>query len=581
MNRRLLLGIALCGVCVNVTYSATLDDITFWTGSGANRAAMVIHWSSPLVLNNTSVPAPNQDLLLAWGYQFDGMKTGADMFNAIVAADPRLYATVGYGGGFVLGLGYDADNDGFYGVTNATTSFGPASFVDGRLDHFLYDPDTFLALDAGDVFWGGLFGPNWELWHEVGGNGGFYSQPDRGSSIYWTPDNPVEPWSGKHGEWEFSQFGIAGLNLSDGSWIGWSVARGGLEFGGAPTSPGNVGWYQQKQAPAMIPEPSSLGFLGLGSLFLMTRRRRKTSPSTMILNHGCLGVSGRWLPAAGLMIGTWLAGASITQAGYIFDPNDFAVEVVSSTNLPGSALYNDPQSVLGMPTTWAKNAGWPSSDPFRIKLVEPAYNVDLQGKKVITTLANNTSITVRMGQKVYNDPLNPYGIDLIVFGNSFFTGSGFVSDSTNMNAYMLTSGGFFEKVLVSVSPDNVNWYTYNTGPYGDDLFPTNAFKWDRQNAQWTDELLDPTKPVNPALTIGDFAGISAADAMDLLDGAMGGTGFDLAASGFAWIEYVRFDGVSPFVGGEIDAVARVRPIPEPASFVLLGLGSSLILRRRC
>ena len=29
---------------------------------------------------------------LVWGYRFNGTATGTQMFNAIVAADPRLYA---------------------------------------------------------------------------------------------------------------------------------------------------------------------------------------------------------------------------------------------------------------------------------------------------------------------------------------------------------------------------------------------------------------------------------------------------------------------------------------------------------
>ncbi|HLP76647.1 MAG TPA: hypothetical protein VK327_06960, partial [Candidatus Paceibacterota bacterium] len=78
-------------------------------------------------------------------------------------------------------------------------------------------------------------------------------------------------------------------------------------------------------------------------------------------------------------------------------------------------------------------------------------------------------------------------------------------------------------------------------------------------------VMDFTKPVNPAMegvieaAIGN--GLTAADAIDLYAGSGGGTGIDLQASGFAWIQYVRFEGIDPDAyGGEIDAVAAVRPM---------------------
>ncbi|BBO82853.1 hypothetical protein DSCO28_34190 [Desulfosarcina ovata subsp. sediminis] len=65
---------------------------------------------------------------------------------------------------------------------------------------------------------------------------------------------------------------------------------------------------------------------------------------------------------------------------------------------------------------------------------------------------------------------------MLVFDNSFYSGSGYVSDETNMNTYQLGGGGWFENVTVSVSqgpeyegqdPSEWTWYTYSSGPYGD------------------------------------------------------------------------------------------------------------------
>jgi hypothetical protein len=272
--------------------------------------------------------------------------------------------------------------------------------------------------------------------------------------------------------------------------------------------------------------------------------------------------------------------------GYVYNPNDFAVQVVSSNGPFGSDPYDDPASVLGPPSTnfydtWAWfDGGTPDR---RVKLVEPPFNTaTIAGGKLITTMGEGSQITVKMGRKVYNDPNNPYGIDLIIFGNAFFVGDGFVDNETNMNTYSITDGTVFaEPTKVSVSPDGVNWYRYNNGPYGDDMFPTNAYQWNRATASWTDNLLDPTKPVNPALTTADFAGLSAADAIDLYNGSAGGTGFDLAQSGFEWIQYVRVEGLSGFANGEIDAIAAVMAVPEPANLALLLAGSvGLLMRRR-
>lgn len=271
------------------------------------------------------------------------------------------------------------------------------------------------------------------------------------------------------------------------------------------------------------------------------------------------------------------------DANYSFDANDFAVEVISSTNLNDTGLLDNPNAVLGRPTLRFFNPPGPFGPGGfrRTKLVEPAFNVDEASEDVLTSFAVGQSITVRMGRVVENDPLNPFGIDLIVFGNVFFTGSGTVTDATNLNTYALSGGAFTENVQVSVSPDLVDWYTYD-GISGDDLYPTNSFIWDSDNAQWTDVEADPTLPIDPALLGTDVSGMTAAQVLDdIYGGSAGGVGFDLAVSGFDSIEYVRFSGVSGFSGGEIDAVADVEAIiPEPASITLLGVAGMALLRRR-
>lgn len=297
-----------------------------------------------------------------------------------------------------------------------------------------------------------------------------------------------------------------------------------------------------------------------------------------------------------------VATASLAQA------SPYATELVSfSESLTGSSLYNDPNAVLGAPTTNFANT-WGSASEARVKLVEPAYNVDLNGDKVITTLNTGQSVVVGFDHQVENDANNPYGIDFLVFGNSFYTGSGTVSDASNMNTYMLSGGGtfngggYFENVVVSVSqgpeyvgqdPSEWTWYTFSNGPYGDNPYPTNAYLWDADSATWTDTLSDFTKPVNPDVfdsLIGQ-SGVSAAEAIAAYEGSGGGTGFDLDdlynlyGVSLDWIQYIKVEGIDGYSGGEIDAFADVAasPVPVPAAAWLLGsglVGLAAVRRRR-
>lgn len=50
----------------------SFDDIQYWIGSGANRAALVLQWNDGI--------AP---VAFAWGYRWDGAATGLDMLRAI------------------------------------------------------------------------------------------------------------------------------------------------------------------------------------------------------------------------------------------------------------------------------------------------------------------------------------------------------------------------------------------------------------------------------------------------------------------------------------------------------------------
>jgi hypothetical protein len=146
-----------------------LDDIQIWTGSGTNRAALVIEWNSPIVFNNSTVAAPIANKTLVWGYRFNGTATGIQMFNAILGTDPRLYAveSVDEYGNFIEAIGYNLNGDGLFGVTDGTNDFGASAFVNGSLINPVLDVDAASPLNSGDLFWSGLYGPSWNLWNEL------------------------------------------------------------------------------------------------------------------------------------------------------------------------------------------------------------------------------------------------------------------------------------------------------------------------------------------------------------------------------------------------------------------------------
>jgi hypothetical protein len=234
---------------------------------------------------------------------------------------------------------------------------------------------------------------------------------------------------------------------------------------------------------------------------------------------------------------------------------DFADGIASSSGLGTNPLYNDPQALLGPPSAYSTDTvnGGPTQ-LVASSLVYGPWNLGASGEKKVCTLPTGGQITVSFTTPIEDHPNNYFGMDFIVFGNSFFLNSiGAVQWNSNLNSVTIPSSSLFtEPITVSVSPDGLQWYTY-PAPRADGLWPTQAFRWDAASASWG-SASDFLRPVSPSLTAQAVAGKTVAQAIELLQGSGGGTAFDLAASGFPSIRYLRFTGA----GGEVDAVARVR-----------------------
>jgi hypothetical protein len=245
---------------------------------------------------------------------------------------------------------------------------------------------------------------------------------------------------------------------------------------------------------------------------------------------------------------------SLALASALFVPAtlhaQYADSVVAYTPGTGvSASFTNATSALGAPSV--------TVNPF-----SPAF----AGSQLVSVGAGG-SLTLHLGTSITDDAAHPYGLDFIIFGNSFFT-----ITNGNFSGGGITSGAIGGNnpgpTKVEVSSDGLTWYGLSLAlaPSVDGLFPTEGSG-------------SPQLPVNPALTPADFAGLGLSGIRSLYNGSAGGTGFDLAWArdgngnnvALASASFLRIGVESG--KSEIDAVAVV---PEPTSMVLFLSGVALL-----
>ncbi len=242
------------------------------------------------------------------------------------------------------------------------------------------------------------------------------------------------------------------------------------------------------------------------------------------------------------------------------------VEYVEGTGVGNDFIsgdpFNDPTTALGRPTVDT------TGDGFNIPLDESvplvAVNSAFRAFEIVS-VGSGGHLTLKFNHPVQDDACNPYGVDFIIFGNSFHLvggGAPWANDDPNMTT---VSGALFaEPGLVSVSQDGLVWFVFDDGPFADDFAPTLGRIYDPENPdpklgewnEWWGQPTDPTRPLDPTLMPTILDGLSVADAAEFYDGSAGGTGFDLAALGLDWIQYVRIEHGGSGVP-EIDAIADV------------------------
>lgn len=240
------------------------------------------------------------------------------------------------------------------------------------------------------------------------------------------------------------------------------------------------------------------------------------------------------------------------------------MEYVASTGV--AAGYDNPATALGSPSRFSNDPtpAWSSVvSPFA-----PAYLPEQ-----IVSIGPGGSLTLRFDEPVVNDAANPFGVDLLVFGNAFYSVN-FVTGITNGQLGGSNSGG-----VIEVSQDGVLWSTV-PGVRPDSLFPTLGYSDVADPFAGAPGLIgaDFTRPVNPAFNAAglDYAGVLAG-----YNGSGGGVGVSLDALGLPWISFVRVLLPSNATGTiEVDAVSDVAAVPAPATFLLAPIVLIAAGRRR-
>lgn len=238
----------------------------------------------------------------------------------------------------------------------------------------------------------------------------------------------------------------------------------------------------------------------------------------------------------------------------------FASSVVNYT--PGTGPtpgFDDPAAALGGPTRFTAptspfgGATTPFNAPF--------------GEGEVVTIGEGGSLTLGFDQVIYDDAANPFGIDLLVFGNSFF--------GLDFGTGLATGAIFGEGGIIELSANGTDWFTV-TGVDADGLFPTLGYQdvTEPFPSGAGSVFTDFRTPVDPNLNV---AGMTVSEIAAAYNGSGGGAGIDLASVGLTEARYIRISnplgsGVTP----EIDAVSIV---PAPAGLIPL-LAVSACRRRR-
>lgn len=182
----------------------------------------------------------------------------------------------------------------------------------------------------------------------------------------------------------------------------------------------------------------------------------------------------------------------------------------------------------------------------------------------IVAIGRGGSLVLQFDHPVTNDPNNPFGIDLLIFGNTFFYADDFSPIAQNL---------WQPAGLIEVSADGIGW-TPIQNVNADGLFPTLAYS-DETNpfgGPAGQVLTDFTKPVDPNFA---WQGLGLTDIIAGYNGSGGGAGVDLSTVNLSSISFVRVSLATDAAISkiEIDAISDVAAVPSPGAVSVLALAA--------
>ncbi len=251
--------------------------------------------------------------------------------------------------------------------------------------------------------------------------------------------------------------------------------------------------------------------------------------------------------------------APVLSRPLIAGDDPFADQLISYAAGANAATgYTDATTTLGSPERFTGEGIFPGV----VSVFNPPFGVN-----EIVSIGAGGHLEVRFDTPVTDDPANPFGIDLLIFGNAGFIDVAFPAG---------VAGGLFgdDGGTIEVSADGTTWFEI-AGAHVDGLYPTvgylDAGPYDGVPGA---EPSDFTRPVDPALTTADFNGLDLAGILAVYAGSGGGAGIDLASAGLAEACCVRI--TNPGVPArtpslEIDAFADVAPVFAAADLDMDGV----------
>lgn len=280
-------------------------------------------------------------------------------------------------------------------------------------------------------------------------------------------------------------------------------------------------------------------------------------------------IPSRIPPAVCLGAALVLSTAPLAQGQFATEALSYSPGVGFATEFGSGAGYTNTFSALGEPSRITPGDFGGPVEPFN-----PPYL-----SSQLLSVGQGGTVTFRFASPLRNDPLNPWGLDFLIFG-----GAGLVITNGDYSGGGISDGSLFgggdAVTRVSVSLDGITFHRLDPAlaPSVESGFPT-------------DGPGDFSRPVDPALRLTDLAGLTLEGIRSRYAGSAGGTAYDLswardgsgAPVNLSEAGWVRVEVLSGRV--EIDGVAAVQAVPEPSAWALaslgaLGLGLSVRAGRR-